>query len=196
MNMGRAAVLEQFRWVEGHADVWRVFADADALRDVVEGLAAPWRDVGVSRVVGIESRGFLLGGATAVALGVGFIGIRKAGTGLLPGAKVRATAAEDYRNQRHDLRMQSILHSGDRVLMVDDWAERGSQASAARDLVKMCDAEWLGLSLVVDQLLPETRLALGRVTALVHAHELGSSSGEAPHRAFPEAAHARVGRRP
>ncbi|MCW2573307.1 MAG: phosphoribosyltransferase, partial [Frankiales bacterium] len=171
----RAAVLRQFRWVEGHADIWRVFADSQALRHVVEGLAEPWRDAGVTRVVGIEARGFLLGGATAVALGVGFVAIRKSDTSLLPGPKVRATAVEDYRGIRHDLRMQSVLAGDDRVLLVDDWAEKGSQALAAATLVGACSAQFLGLSVVVDMLTDDLRETLGRVTSLVRADELGPS---------------------
>ena len=168
-------MLERFRWEQGHADVWRVFSDAAALGAVVDGLAAPWRAAGVTYVLGIESRGFLLGGAAAVALGAGFVAVRKSGTGLLPGPKVRTTAAEDYRGQSHELRMQAVVGRDDRVLMVDDWAERGSQARAARDLVEECGATWLGLSLVVDQLPADARDALGRVTALVRAEELGPS---------------------
>jgi adenine phosphoribosyltransferase len=169
----RAAVQRLFRWEQGHADIWRVLADAGALASVVEGLTAPWQDAGVTHVVGIESRGFLLGGAAAVALGAGFVAVRKAGTGLLPGPKVSTTAAPDYRGLRHDLRMQAVLGPADAVLMVDDWAERGSQAAAARLLVEQCGARWLGLSVVVDQLQDGTRTALGVVTALVHADELG-----------------------
>lgn len=170
---GRAAVLEHFRWVDGHADIWRVFADGPALQQVVEGLAEPWRGAGVTRVVGIESRGFLLGGATAVALGVGFVGIRKSETGLLPGPKLVVVADEDYRGNRHVLQMQAVLSDDDRVLLVDDWAERGSQASAAQDLVGRCGAEFLGLSLAVDMLTEGSREKLVRVTALVRADELG-----------------------
>ena len=174
-SAGRVAVLEAFRWVEGHADVWRVFADADCLRDVVTSLADPWQDAGVTHVVGIESRGFLLGGAVAVALRAGFVAVRKEGTGLLPGPKVRATAEQDYRGNRHTLRMQSVLAAGDRVLLVDDWAERGSQALAARELAESCHADFLGVSLVVDMLPDEARDQLGRVTSLVTAAELGPS---------------------
>jgi adenine phosphoribosyltransferase len=168
-------VLEAFRWVDGHADIWRVFADADSLRDVVSSLADPWQGVGVTHVVGVEARGFLLGGAVAVSLGAGFVAIRKAGTGLLPGPKVRATADEDYRGNRHQLRMQSVLAAGDRVLLVDDWAERGSQAQAARELVESCGAEFLGVAVVVDMLPADVRPKLGTVTALVAAAELGPS---------------------
>ena len=168
----RTALMETFRWQAGHADVWRVFADADAFVAVVEGLVEPWGDQGVTRVVGIESRGFLLGAAAALALGVGFVAVRKA-DGLLPGPKVATTADPDYRRQRHRLRMQTVLQPADRVLLVDDWAERGSQARAARRLVEACGATFLGVSVLVDQLSAESRDALGRVTALVAAEELG-----------------------
>jgi len=184
-SAGRAAVLERFRWEQGHADVWRVLTDAAALHAVVEGLADPWQGTGITHVVGIESRGFLLGGAAAVALGAGFVGIRKSGTGLLPGPKVRTQAAEDYRGQAHHLRMQAVLSDGDLVLMVDDWAERGSQARAARTLVEQCGATWLGLSLVVDQLADDVRQALGRITSLVHADELGPADSDGRPRSSP-----------
>lgn len=94
-HAGRRALHEHFRWQGGHADVWRVWADAEALAAVVAGLVEPWRGERVTRVVGIESRGFLLGGAAAVSLGVGFVAVRKAG-GLLPGPKVTAAAGADY----------------------------------------------------------------------------------------------------
>ena len=68
-------MLSQFRWIDGHADVWAVFRDPSALSQVVAALAEPYRDGDVTTVVGIESRGFLLGGAVAVALGVGFAAV-------------------------------------------------------------------------------------------------------------------------
>ena len=168
--------MATFRWEGAHADVWRVFADADALRAVVAGLADPWRDHAVTHVVGIESRGFLLGAAAAVSLGAGFVAVRKT-DGLLPGATETADAEEDYRGLRHRLRMQPVLAPGDRVLLVDDWAERGSQARAARRLVEISGATFLGVSLLVDQLSPAARTALNRVTALVTADELGRPAG-------------------
>lgn len=171
----RTAVLRHFHWEGGHADVWRVFADAEGLRSVVEGLVAPWTTSGVTRVVGIESRGFLLGGACAVALDVGFVAIRKE-DGLLPGPKVTSWSDEDYRRQRHHLRMQRVVGPSDRVLLVDDWAERGSQARAAAQLVGACGATFLGVSIIVDQLGSDIRASLGRVTSVVAAGELGTSA--------------------
>jgi adenine phosphoribosyltransferase len=174
--IARRELLDRFRWTGGHADVWHVFSNDAALAAVVDGLAAPWRGTGVTRVAGIESRGFLLGGAVAVAMGVGFVAIRKA-DGLFPGAKVTAEAATDYRGLRHQLRMQRSVDGRDRVLLVDDWAERGSQALAARELVESCGATFAGVSLMVDQLDPDTRMALARVTSLVRADELGEEFG-------------------
>jgi hypothetical protein len=50
----RSAVLDRFRWVGGHADVWRVFADGAALAAVIESLADPWRGAGVMHVLGMS----------------------------------------------------------------------------------------------------------------------------------------------
>jgi len=110
-----------------------------------------------------------------VQLGAGFVPIRKHGTSLLPGPKHTVTAEEDYRGQRHRLRMQVVLKSGDRVLLVDDWAERGSQARGAVQLCEQSDAELLGLSVIVDMLAPEVRASFPRVTSLVSGAALGPS---------------------
>ena len=173
----RAAVLSEFRWHLGHADVWRMFVDAGDLAAIVEGLADPWRDTGVTHVLGIESRGFLLGAAVAVNLGVGFQAVRK-GDGMLPGPKISTVSAPDYREQRHTLRMQDLLGPTDVGLLVDDWAERGAQARAVRDLVQLSGARFAGVSLIVDQLGTEARRSLGRVTALVRADELGEADSD------------------
>lgn len=172
VQIARATLLAEFRWHDGHSDIWRLFVNAPSLLSLVDGLAEPWRDTGITHVVGIESRGFLLGGAVAVSLGAGFQAVRKE-EGLLPGPKVSVKSAPDYRSRSHLLRMQALLHSGDVVLLVDDWAERGSQAAAARELVEMCGARFAGVSILVDQLEDEVRAKLGRVTWLVRASELG-----------------------
>ena len=136
------------------------------------GLAAPWREAGITKVIGIESRGFLLGGAVAMRLGVGFQAVRKVG-GLLPGSKLTVNCAPDYRGTSHLLRMQDVLDVNDVLLLVDDWAERGSQAVGVRQLVERSGSKFAGVSLMVDQLDDQTRAMLGRVTALVRAAELG-----------------------
>jgi adenine phosphoribosyltransferase len=144
-------VRARFRWIDGHADVWALFRDPPTLAAVITALAEPYRGLGVTAVCGVESRGFLLGGAVAVELGAGFVAVRKGG--LFPGEKISREAAPDYRGQRHLLRLQrAALRPDDRVLFVDDWIETGSQATAVRAMVEECGATWLGCSVIVDQL--------------------------------------------
>ncbi|MER6285159.1 phosphoribosyltransferase [Streptomyces sviceus] len=168
----RDLVLEHFTWLGGHADVWPVFRDAEALEAVVKALSEPFRDAGITAVCGVESRGFLLGAAVAVELGAGFVPVRK-GEGLFPGLKSERTTAPDYRRLRHRLRMQrNSVRPGDRLMLVDDWIETGQQAVAARDMVEECGGRWAGCSVIVDQLGPEGHVPVGPVRALLSYDEL------------------------
>ncbi|MEU3621477.1 phosphoribosyltransferase [Amycolatopsis coloradensis] len=165
-------LLRQFQWVGGHADLWPVFRDGDTFREVIKALVEPFRAAGVTAVCGIESRGFLLGGAAATELGVGFVAVRK-GTGMFPGEKLSRETAPDYRGFRHTLRIQrASLAPGDRLLLVDDWIETGSQALAVKELLQEAGAELAGCAVVVDQLRADVRPAIGRLHALVDKEEL------------------------
>ncbi|WP_035841041.1 phosphoribosyltransferase family protein [Kitasatospora azatica] len=206
----RKAVLEHFRWDGGHADVWSVFRDGPALAATVRALVEPFRSAGVTAVAGVESRGFLLGAAAAIELGVGFVAVRKA-AGLLPGPKLSRDAEpvdcrfvgsssaaggcrlvprqpppfatsqpsrSDYLRPRHTLRLQrSALCERDRVLLVDDWIETGSQAAAVRELVRECGAGWAGCAVIVDQLTGGRRPALGPIHGLLRADQLPAVPG-------------------
>jgi adenine phosphoribosyltransferase len=168
----RSALLAQFRWEDGHADVWSVFRDAGAFAAVLRGLIAPFRDAGITAVAGIESRGFLLGGACAAQLGVGFVPIRKSGT-LFPGAKLRGQTDLDYRGNVHELQMQQAsVSASDRILLIDDWIETGNQARVAKSLIDSAGGELVAVSVLVDQLARDSRTALPPVSALVAADEL------------------------
>lgn len=172
VETARVALLDRFRWIDGHADVWAVFEDPTALHAVLDGLAEPWHSQGITAVVGVESRGFLLGAAVADRLGVGFHAVRKEGA-LFAGRTYVTTAPPDYRGNQHTLSLRDTLNGDDRVLMVDDWAEHGAQAHAALTLIEQAGAQWVGLSVMVDQLTDDTRATLGRVTSLVTFAELG-----------------------
>ncbi|MCP3801062.1 phosphoribosyltransferase [Allokutzneria sp. A3M-2-11 16] len=173
----RDLLLERFRWIDGHADMWPVFRDGDAFKAVVQALVEPFRGVGVTAVCGIESRGFLLGGAAAMELGVGFVAVRKA-AGLFPGEKLVRETEPDYRGLRHALRLQrASLSPTDRVLLVDDWIETGSQALAVRELVENAGAKLAGCAVVVDQMASESKTMLGVFHALVTADELPDIHG-------------------
>ena len=86
--------------VHGHADVWRLFDDPERLREIAEALVEPFRGE-VTKVAGIESRGFIVGTAAALAISVGFVPIRKS-NGLFPGPKAMAEADQDYRGNSHE----------------------------------------------------------------------------------------------
>ncbi|MET7695322.1 hypothetical protein ABZT06_46855 [Streptomyces sp. NPDC005483] len=111
MPRARALALERLRWIGGHADAWQIFRDCEALAAVIRALAGPFRDDGVTAVCGIESRGFLLGAAVAVELGVGLIAVR--------GDKATQRSDPDYQGTRQELRLQrAAVGSADRVLQV------------------------------------------------------------------------------
>jgi adenine phosphoribosyltransferase len=84
-----------------------------------------------------------------------------------------AQAPPDWRGLQTTLRLQRhVIAEGDRVLVVDDWAETGSKASTARSLIEACGGVYAGLSLLVDQLPDAVREELQPVTAVASAHEL------------------------
>lgn len=175
IGTARRLVLDRFRWADGHADVWAVLRDAAALRAVVRGLAAPFAGVPLSAVVGVESRGFLLGAAVAVELGVGFVPVRKAG-GLFPGAGEPVPTAPDYRGIVHRLRIQpATLAAGDWVVAVDDWVETGSQLRAVNTLLSELGVDLVATSVIVDDTSPPSRAGLGPLHALLTSAELPSS---------------------
>jgi adenine phosphoribosyltransferase len=180
VDAARDALLARFAWESGHADIWQVFLDGPTLTAVIAGLVEPWRAAGITHIAGIESRGFLLGGAVADHLGVGFLAVRKSG-GILPRRKIFVNTAPDYRGTSHQLRIQNVLDPNAVVLLVDDWAERGSQADGVRLLVEQTGAQFVGVSLLVDQLDDSARAKFGRVTSLVRASELGEPEAKASH---------------
>jgi adenine phosphoribosyltransferase len=137
-------------------------------------MVAPFRTASITAVAGRESKGFLLGGAAAIQLGVGFIAIRKAGS-LFPGDTERLTTTRDYRGHNHELLIQrDRIHAGDRVLLVDDWAETASQARTGHQLIRHCGAVLVGTSLMIDQLDEPTRTDLTNVVSLARFTDLSA----------------------
>lgn len=173
MNV-RDELVRSFRWVDGHADVWRWFADGELFRRIAGELADPFRSVGVTKVAAVEARGFLLAGAVARQLGAGVVAVRKEG-GALAGTRSEAQTSPDYRGRRLILAMQSNLLTGeDHVLLVDDWIETGSQALAARSLIEGKGAAFAGLAVIVRDGTPmEVQEQLQRIHVLIDAEAFG-----------------------
>lgn len=158
--------------VDGHADVLGAVADPHMLSSCARALAAPFTDAGIAKVAGLEARGFVFGTATALELGAGFVAVRKPG-GIHPGPKARLVTAPSWRGKSVTLEVQrAAIRAGERVLLVDDWAETGAQAVAAKQLIEACGGRYVGLSLLVDQLPEDTRAALAPVAAVANAAEL------------------------
>jgi adenine phosphoribosyltransferase len=165
-------VAARLRYYDGHSDTLGLFAHPGFLRLAARELAAPFRTAGVTKVAGIEARGFVLATATALELGVGFVGIRKSGS-VLAGDKEEVKAAPDWRGIEEVLRLQRhVVAPGDGVLVVDDWAETGAKALAARALIERCGGRYCGLSLLVNQLAVEVQATLEPVAFAVRAEDV------------------------
>ena len=109
-------------------DITPVLADPAALKEVIDLMAAYWRDKGITRVLGIESRGFIFGAPLAYALGVGLVLVRK--PAKLPRATRSVDYALEYGTDTLELHVDDVI-SEDRVLLVDDVLATGGTAAAA-----------------------------------------------------------------
>src|SRR2546428_8439021 len=119
-------------------DITPLLLDAALFRRAVELMAAPFRQFAVSRVISIESRGFLLGAPIALALEAGLVPMRK--PGKLPGERGRVEYALEYGTDALEMHRDAV-GSADRVLIVDDMLATGGTAQAAAKLVRAHDAE-------------------------------------------------------
>lgn len=113
-------------------DITTLLRDPEGFRRVVDLLSEPFAGAGVDVVVGIESRGFILGGAVADRLGAGFCPIRK--PGKLPASSIRESFRLEYGSDALELHEDAIT-PGQRVLVVDDVLATGGTARAAASLV-------------------------------------------------------------
>ena len=148
-------------------DITPLLLDPAAFRRATELMTAPYRGAGVTRVVAIESRGFLLGGPIALELGVGLVPIRK--PGKLPGARGRVDYALEYGTDALEMH-RDALGRNDRVLVVDDVLATGGTAEAAARLVGEHGAAIGGYTFLIelDLLAGRRRLSGMRVEALLH----------------------------
>jgi len=128
-------------------DITPVLGDAVLLRDVVAAMADPFAGRRVTHVVGIEARGFILGGAVATTLGAGFVPVRK--PGKLPWERVKEEYALEYGTDALECHSDG-LPAGSRVLVVDDVLATGGTAQAAGGLARKVGAEVLGWSFLLE----------------------------------------------
>ena len=128
-------------------DVTTLFADPRGFRMAIDQLLHPYAGVQIDKVVGLEARGFILGGAIAHQLSVGFVPIRK--KGKLPGT----TISQDYQLEYGEAIMEvhdDALEAGERVLLVDDLLATGGTAEAGIKLIERLGATTIGCAFVID----------------------------------------------
>ncbi|MGZ8391236.1 MAG: adenine phosphoribosyltransferase [Gemmatimonadales bacterium] len=128
-------------------DITPVLRDGPLLRDVVADMCRPFRNRDVTHVMGIEARGFILGGAVAAALGAGFVPARK--PGKLPWERASESYDLEYGSDSLEAHKDAWTH-GSRVLVVDDVLATGGTAKAAGQLARGLDAELVGWSFLLE----------------------------------------------
>jgi adenine phosphoribosyltransferase len=128
-------------------DITTLLNDPQGFKDMIAALASPYADAAIDQVVGIESRGFILGAAVANQLGVGFVPIRK--PGKLPSKTHREDYALEYGIDGLEIH-QDAVREGQRVLLVDDVLATGGTARAASGLVRRVGGTLVGLSFLIE----------------------------------------------
>jgi adenine phosphoribosyltransferase len=143
-------------------DITPVLADHHAFSAVIEALAAAGRDdqgnVVVDKVVGMEARGFILAAPVALALGIGFVPVRKAGK--LPREAHAVSYSLEYGEATLEVHRDAIA-PGERVLLVDDVLATGGTVAATRELVEACGGVATGVAVLMELSFLEPRTATG-----------------------------------
>jgi adenine phosphoribosyltransferase len=138
-------------------DITPLLKDKEALQYALTTLARRFSDQGISKVVGIESRGYIFAPAIALSLGAGFVPVRK--PGKLPWKTVAEEYALEYGTDRLEIHLDAIL-PGERVLIVDDLLATGGTASATRRLIERLEGNVVGAGFLVELSFLEGRARL------------------------------------
>ncbi|WP_338549277.1 adenine phosphoribosyltransferase [Roseovarius phycicola] len=147
-------------------DVTTLFADPRGFRMAIDQLLHPYAGMQIDKVVGLEARGFILGGAVAHQLSVGFVPIRK--KGKLPGAVISEEYQLEYGEAIVEVHDDAIT-AGEKILVVDDLLATGGTAEAGIKLVERLGGEIIGCAFVIDLLELGGRAKLEAMGMDVHA---------------------------
>lgn len=128
-------------------DVTTLFKNAECLQEMLDALYEQYKDKGITKVVGIESRGFILGAALAARLGAGFIMARK--PGKLPAETIEETYAKEYGTDCIQIHKDAI-DAEDVVLLHDDLLATGGTMAATYRLIQKCGAKKTFINFVIE----------------------------------------------
>ena len=128
-------------------DITTLIEHPEGFKESIERIAAQYRGRGITHVAGIEARGFIFGAGIAIALGVGFIPVRK--KGKLPGETIGQNYALEYGVDTIEIHAD-VLDGDDKVLLVDDLIATGGTAIAAVGLLRRTGAKVVDAAFVID----------------------------------------------
>jgi adenine phosphoribosyltransferase len=148
-------------------DITTVLKNDQALRYCADQLAEHYQGQKIDKVVGIESRGFIIGGLLAYKLGAGFVPVRK--PGKLPAEKIRQEYQLEYGTDIMEIHTDAI-HNGERILMHDDLLATGGTIEAACKLVKRLGGTIVSLGFIIELsfLNPRKRLSGYDIFSLIN----------------------------
>lgn len=130
-----------------YRDVTTLLKEASGLKACIEQLVEPYLGAGVEAVVGIEARGFIVGGAVADRLGTGFVPLRK--RGKLPSKTVSREYQLEYGVDTIEIHADAI-RPGERILIVDDLIATGGTADAAAQLIRQVNGVVVGAAFIIN----------------------------------------------
>jgi len=132
---------------KNRADVIPIFENPDIFSNLLIDLIKPFKKTDFNKIAGLDALGFIIGGAIAQKNKVGFIPIRKGGK--LPGIRgtVLRTSFIDYSKTKKTFEInKSSIKKGDKVLLIDEWIETGSQMKSAIKLIEKLNGKVIGIS--------------------------------------------------
>ncbi len=128
-------------------DITTLLADAGAFREVIDQLAARFKDEAIDYIVVIESRGFIFGAPLAAAIGAGLVPVRK--PGKLPGETISEEYSLEYGTNKLEIH-KDALPAGAKVVIMDDLLATGGTAAAACKLVEKLGAKVVSAAFIIE----------------------------------------------
>ena len=128
-------------------DVTTLFLDSEGLKQAINQMIEPYVNQKIDKVAGLEARGFILGGAIADRLSLGFVPIRKAGK--LPGQVISQDYELEYGSATMEIH-EDCIEPGEKILLVDDLLATGGTAEAGIKLIEKLGGDIISCSFIID----------------------------------------------
>ena len=128
-------------------DVTTLFLDSEGLKQAINQMIEPYVNQTIDKVAGLEARGFILGGAIADRLSLGFVPIRKAGK--LPGQVISQDYELEYGSATMEIH-KDCIEPGEKILLVDDLLATGGTAEAGIKLIEKLGGDIISCSFIID----------------------------------------------